>query len=207
MVKKPEKISGYPAKMTCLPSHGLSWRDSPWLTNTYAKEMAMEHAIVEIERLCQDKILLFHELMQIIKDEKKTIISADVGSLWKFTRSKHIIADKIDAIRNQIMQTAFDSGILDPEQIEGYSLLKIIAALPRKDTVTLANLRYTLTGVKTRITAMAHENKRYLEESMRTIEDLVQIILKNCERNERYGRDTYLRPSYNTRPGLVRREV
>lgn len=167
----------------------------------------MDHAIGDIEQLCQEKILLFHELFRIIQEEKKSIIKADVGSLWTFTRSKTEIADKIDKIRKQIMEIAFESGILDPQIIEEYSLMKIIEALSRKDAVILANLRFTLVGIKTRIAALVHENKRYLQESLRTIEDLVHIITQNCDRSERYGRDTYLRPSYNARSNLVRGEV
>lgn len=167
----------------------------------------MDHVIEDIEQLCQEKILLFQELATIIQDEKKTIIQADVGSLWKFTSLKQEIGNKVDKIRQQIMEIAFEANILDPDQIDGYSLLKIIAALPRKDAVTLSNLRFTLASIKTRISAMAHENKRYLEESLKTIEDLVQIIMQHCDRNERYGRDTYLRPAFSTRAGLIQREV
>ena len=167
----------------------------------------MEKAIAEIERLCQEKILLFQDLLSVIKEEKKTIIKADVGTLWKFTDRKNEIGNKIQAIRNEIKAIAIEAGILDAEENQEYSLMRIIAALPRNEKTVLLNVRFTLVGIKTKVNAMAQENKRYLNESLKTIEDLVGIITRNCEKNERYGRDSYLRTSVQTRSKLVYKEV
>lgn len=169
--------------------------------------MGMEQAIREIERLCQEKILLFQDLLSIIKEEKKTIIKADVGALWTFTSKKTEIADKVNEIRNEMLQIAHEAEIVSAEEIQEYSLTKIIAALPQNEKNTLLNLRFALVGIKTKIAALAQENKRYLEESLKTIEDLVKIITRSCDNTERYGRDTYLKSSSNSRAGLVYGEV
>lgn len=167
----------------------------------------MEQGILEIERLCQEKILLFQEMLSVFQKEKKTIISADIGSLWVVTRQKQDISNKIKNIREHIMASALESGILDPLNVEEYSLLKIISALPNRDKGTLANLRVVLNGLKSKIAALAHENRKYLEESMKTVEDLLQIIIRNCDRDERYGRNSYLNPSLAKRAHLILGEV
>ncbi|MBU1169646.1 MAG: flagellar protein FlgN [Proteobacteria bacterium] len=167
----------------------------------------MEHAIQEIEQLCQEKLLLFQEILAIFQNEKKSIIGADIGSLWIHTRKKQEIADKIHEIRDRIMAIALDAEILVQEDTRAYSLLKIISALPNSEKSTLVHVRFALNGVKNMITALAHENRKYLEESMKTVEDLVQIIIRNSNRDERYGRDRYMRHSLAKRPNLILGEV
>jgi hypothetical protein len=173
----------------------------------YSKEKAMEHAIREIERLYQEKIRLFNEVLTVVRDERETIIKADVGALWTFTRRKQELADAIEAIRGRIMETAVSAGMLDPDQSETYSFTRLIAVIPGAEKATLLHNRSTLFTIKNTIVAMARENRRFLEESMKTVEDLVQIIIRNCDREEHYGRDSYMRQSPTRRFALVRGEV
>jgi hypothetical protein len=169
--------------------------------------MAMGNAIETIERLCQQKLIVFQELLTVFRNEKKCIIKADVGSLWSYTRQKNELSEKITEIRREIMDVAIESDILNEDDAKEYSLLKIINALPKSKKATLVNLRLALTSIKTHISALAHENRKYLEESMKTIEDLVHIIIQNSERSEHYGRDSYLKRGPARCSGLVLGEV
>ena len=104
-------------------------------------------------------------------------------------------------------QFALDAGFVQETEANEYSLAKIIAAQKARDKETLVHLRQGLTQIKTQIAALAHENRRYLEESLRTIEDLVQIIVRNSDRSEHYGRDSYVRTGPVRRSGVVFGEV
>ncbi|GAB6094300.1 hypothetical protein JCM14469_05520 [Desulfatiferula olefinivorans] len=167
----------------------------------------MEHVILEIERLYQEKVRLFDEVLSVVRDERETIIRADIGSLWTFTRRKQELADAIEAIRNNIMETAVSGGLLEEGQAGTYSFSRLIAAIPGSGKANLLHYRSALYTIKNTIVAMARENRRFLEESMKTVEDLVQIIIRNCERDERYGRDRYLRQGSAPRAALVRGEA
>ena len=156
----------------------------------------MGNAIREIERLYQEKICLFEELLGIFTHERQAIIRADVSSLWLLSRNKQDVAAKILDIREKIMAVAWESGILCKEDDPDYSMLKIISAIPDAEKTGLTYCKITLAGLKGKISSLTKENRRFLDESLKTIADLVHIITRNCVCDERYSRDNYLRPAH-----------
>jgi len=167
----------------------------------------MKDTIHHIEVLCQEKILAYQNLLKLFRKERKAIIQADVAVLWEFTREKRVLADKIHELRKTIFDHAMEAGFIIEEDQSKYSLVKIIAALPVREKGTLVNLNMALNEMKQKIAALSHENKVYLEESLKTINDLVGIITRSCVREERYGRETYMRPTSYGRMAVMREGV
>jgi hypothetical protein len=161
-------------------------RRSPMEDNLY-------EAIKDLEKLCQEKLLVFQKLLSVFRKERKAIIKADVSSLWTFSKEKHELAMEIGGKREKILETAKSAGLIG--QDDEYSLVRILSALKSKDKGTLVNLNMALNEMKRKIAALSHENRVYLEESLKTIEDLVHIITRSTLREERYGRENYLRPA------------
>jgi hypothetical protein len=167
----------------------------------------MEDAIRQIEMLCQEKLLVYQNLLKLFRTERKAIIQADVTKLWAFSREKKELADKILELKRTIYIHAIESELINEEDQSNYSLIKIIAALPTREKGTLVNLNMALNEMKRKIAALSHENRVYLEESLKTIEDLVGIITRSYVREERYGRETYMRPSSYGRMAVMREGV
>ena len=165
----------------------------------------MEDAIRDIEKLCQEKLVLFQKLLSVFRQERKAIVKADVASLWTFTREKQDMANAIHALREKIFNTAKDAGLINEDDIRGYSLRKIVSAIPSHEKKVLMNISKALNEVKRTLTTLTIENKIFLEESLKTIDDLVHIITRNCVSQERYGRDTYMKPSYSRSAGSMAR--
>lgn len=167
----------------------------------------MEEAIRHIETLCQEKILIYQKLLGVFRNERKAIIQADVTTLWAFSREKKELADKIHEFRKAIFDRAVEAKLIDGENQSEYNLVKVVAALPIREKGTLVNLNMALNEMKRKIAALSHENKVYLEESLKTINDLVGIITRSCVREERYGRETYMRPASYSRMAVMREGV
>lgn len=171
------------------------------------RRLSMEDAIRHIEMLCQEKLLVYQNLLKLFRTERKAIIQADVAKLWAFSKEKKELADKIHELRMTIFDHANESELIIEDDQSKYSLVKIITALPGREKGTLVNLNMALNEMKRKITALSHENKVYLEESLKTIEDLVGIIARSCVREERYGRETYMRPASYGRMAVMREGV
>lgn len=167
----------------------------------------MEDAIRNMERLCQEKLLVFYKLLTVFRNERKAIIKADVASLWTYAREKRELAEKIHEIRQTVYDLAEEAGLVGDMTFTEYSLARIIAAVAVRERGTLVNTHMALNEIKRKIAALSHENRLFLEESLKTIEDLVHIITRNCVREERYGRETYMRPTTYGRMAAVREGV
>lgn len=165
-------------------------------------EKNVHDAICEIEILCQEKLLVYQKLLGVFRKERKAIIKADVATLWTYAREKQSLADEIHGKRDAIYNHAREAGLVSDGDPGEYSLNQIVQALPVRDKRTLVNLSMALNHVKRRIASLSRENRLYLEESLKTIEDLVRIITRNCVREERYGRETYTRQG-NYRPRMA----
>ncbi len=167
----------------------------------------MEDAIRNMERLCQEKLLVFYKLLAVFRNERKAIIKADVASLWTYAREKRELAENIHDIRRTVFDLAEEAGLTGDMVFAEYSMAKILAAVPVREKGSLVNVNMALNEIKRKIAALSHENRMYLQESLKTIEDLVHIITRSCVREERYGRETYMRPTTYGRTAAVREGV
>ncbi len=171
-------------------------------------EKNVHDAIQHIEILCQEKLLMYQKLMGVFRKERKAIIQADMGTLWVCAREKQDLASQIHKIRSQIVDEARESGLALFDDRATYSLNALVSMVPNREKAVLMNLSMALNDVKRKITALSRENRIFLEDSLKTIEDLVRIITTSCVREERYGRETYTRQgAYAQRMTVMRGEV
>jgi flagellar biosynthesis/type III secretory pathway chaperone len=56
----------------------------------------------QIECLFQEKLLLYRDLLEVLKQERKRILDTDVDSLWEISRKKQEIAGKIEGLRREV---------------------------------------------------------------------------------------------------------
>ena len=59
-----------------------------------------DHIIRSLERLLQEKIMLYNDLLQCFKDEKDSLIAVDLDKLWSISKVKDEICSKINALRH-----------------------------------------------------------------------------------------------------------
>ena len=171
-------------------------------------EKKVHDAIRHIEILCQEKLITYQKLLDVFRKERKAVIKADMTALWESSREKQDLANQIQAMRLRIADEARESGLAVFEDMNAYSLKSLVSVVPNEEKAVLMNLSMALGHVKRKISAVSRENRVFLEESLKTIEDLVRIITTSCVREERYGRETYTRQgAYAQRMTVMRGEV
>jgi len=156
----------------------------------------MEKFACEMEKLLQEKLLLYKELKKIVEQEKNHIVDMNVDSLWKITDRKKQLTSEIVQIREQILFVLKEKKILLEMDANTFSLSRIINALPFSVKIKsdLKIIKIKLEIAKQELSGLASENKRYTNEYLSVIKGIVATI-----------RDTGNEDAYNNE-GKVQKE-
>ncbi len=167
----------------------------------------MKNIVTQIERKCHEKLMIYHELLNIFRKEKKSIINADVTALWKFSSEKHGKAEDIEKIRGEILKILNSADInhdmtektFDFETVTG--LFKGDDGFPLIDHLTMIN------RVKKQIQTAGNANRLFIEEYLATINDLVNVMTGNDSKAEIYNQSRNSGKIRNRENRLFSREV
>ena len=162
------------------------------------KERSMESSAVRIENLLNDKILLFQDLVEVLKEEKKSIVEIDVDKLWAFSQKKQAIASAIEAIIHQIIGILDEEGIDHAMNVHTFSVGKMIEKLAPGKADRLEKLNLSLILVKKRVHAMASENKKYITEYLGVMDELIGMISNISDQSPVYDHNRYSKRSKKT---------
>lgn len=138
----------------------------------------MEKFACEIEKLLQEKLLLYKELKKMIEQEKKHIVDMNVDSLWKITDRKKQIASEIVQIRERIVSLLEEKKIPLDMEATAFSLTQIINCLPLSEKIKsdFKQIKIKLEIVKEELSGLASENKRYTNEYLAVIKGIFATI-------------------------------
>lgn len=168
-------------------------------------EKNIYETIKNIENLCNEKLDRYNDLYEVFKKERKAAVSADMTVLWATSREKQDIAEEIRKLQQKIMNEAANAELVIFENIDNYSLNRILSNLPADSRKEILAVSLKLSGIKQKISAIAHENRAVIDEGLKTVEDLLSIVTDSCLREERYGRETYTRSGgYSQRMTVMR---
>jgi flagellar biosynthesis/type III secretory pathway chaperone len=169
------------------------------------RRLAMEKADDVMVALFQEKLLLYQELAELMKQEKKQIVGADVASLWKMSEKKQRLAEDIEKNRSRILDAAtavsIDHG-MTPRSFQAFRFLSLLPAEQRRRLSGAASLLLTL---KKEIRTISVESKQYIESKLGMIDELISIMTGREHRSRGYGAT-----SIDTRSGspmLFQKEV
>jgi flagellar biosynthesis/type III secretory pathway chaperone len=155
--------------------------------------------------LFEEKLLLYRELIEVLKTERKCILSAETDRLWQVSEKKQKIASMIEALRERILQTLSSEEICHDMTAESFRSSRVMALIPVSTPKVLVHLQSALILVKEEIRQRARENVAFVEDYLATLDDLIGIFMKGNDGGTFYNRQRHV-DSNRTR-SLLHQEV
>lgn len=162
------------------------------------KERSMESSAARIENLLNEKILLFQDLVEVLKDEKKSIVEIDVDKLWAFSQKKQTIASAIEAIIHQIIGVLDEAAIDHAMNVKTFSVGKMIEKMEPEKTDRLGKQHISLILIKKRVHALASENKKFITEYLGVMDELIGMISNIGDHTPVYDNNRFNKRSKKT---------
>jgi hypothetical protein len=130
----------------------------------------------KIETLFHEKILLYRDLLECLKQEAESITAINVEALWKISDKKQRIASKIEGVRGMILDQMAEASIHHDMDTTTFQTAKILSLLPKEIREPLGMAQLTLVALKNDIQNRLDENKRFLGEYLAVLDELIGII-------------------------------
>jgi len=166
----------------------------------------MKSVSLAIEELLHAKIMLYRDLIDLLKDEKARIIEGDVSALWHISDKKQEIASEIVECRQMILNELSEDGIVHNMQPNTLHLSRVLDLLPQRDTGRLSNMHMALINLKDEIQALIRGNLKYIQDYLMIFDDLLGLITGSPDSAAGYDNHCYCspKPSLNM---LIHKEV
>ncbi len=136
----------------------------------------MEASAVKIEKLFQEKIFLYQDLIECLNSERKSLMNADIDFLWKLSDKKQVISVEIEKARSKILDVLDDISADHGMDISTFNVAKVLSHIKSDVVIRLRKLEVTLNISKKNVHALAGQNRAYVEEYLAVIDELVGII-------------------------------
>jgi len=135
-----------------------------------------------------EKILLYQDLVEVLRQEKKTIRETDVDGLWRFTQEKQTIAKKIEEVREQILSLLDEMNISHGMDLPSFKMEQVMTLLPREIKTSVKQQQITLSGLKFQVQELARGNKAFVEEYLNVLDEMITIIANAGNQDTGYNR-------------------
>lgn len=166
----------------------------------------MQVRVSEVERMLHEKIFLYRELLELFKEEAKSLMDSDLDRLWKLSGEKQAQAARIEAVRRQLLEAAANAGI-DPGMDEkSFRISALMPLLPEDAARRLNPAVLTVNQLKDEIQNLARQNMDYIRQYLSVLDDLLGIITAAAEPRQGYGK-TMGSPAKNRMNLLLHKEV
>ncbi len=167
----------------------------------------MENFTPTIEQLLQEKLGLYRQLNDVMILEKQSIVEINVDALWKSNDEKQKIAKKIQTLRGKILSHMEKSYSFSDMDINSFSMTYLIRHIPlsSQDKSRLRKLKLAIEEQKNQLTQTALDNKKYVNEYMTVIDDIMSVAVDNSH-NAQYTKVGSV-PGSKTERCLIHAEV
>jgi flagellar biosynthesis/type III secretory pathway chaperone len=129
-----------------------------------------------IENLFHEKLLLYQDLLDALEEEKQAIIDTDLEGLWRLTDQKQKLASSIASVRQKILDLLEEACIPHTMDAVYFQASKVLSLLPDTIAQRLRTTHVTLVTIKNDVNTRVIENKRYVEERLEVLDDLIGIL-------------------------------
>ncbi|MBA4366065.1 MAG: hypothetical protein C0403_00300 [Desulfobacterium sp.] len=136
----------------------------------------METSINDIETLFYQKIETYEQLVDLFTQERKSLESADIEAMWRYSDQKQKISNRIVEIRMCILTILNKFGILHDMNATTFHTPKIISLVPKKQGRNLQKIYVSLITIKNKVRALSEENKKFVEDYLGILDELIGII-------------------------------
>ncbi len=167
----------------------------------------MGDIISEIEKKCHEKLMIYHDLLSIIRKEKKSVVSGDVTALWRFSSEKHDKARAIEAIRADIINILNSAEIKNNITQDSFKLEAVVNLFSGRALKDLTECLAVINKVKKQINFAGKANLLFIEEYLATIDDLVSIVTGASSNKPLYNKERSFSNHRDSETVLLRREV
>lgn len=167
----------------------------------------MEKFTPEIEKKLNEKLFLYRELNDLLKEERDFIVKIDVDSLWKTAQEKRRISDRIQAIREEILSCMERQMGVENLDIHSFSLSMLIRTLPvsNDQKMRFRQIKLAIDAEKDELKQAAQDNKRYVREYLVVIDDIMAVAVDNS--NQAQYSHTGVMPTTKSSNRLIHAEV
>jgi hypothetical protein len=158
-----------------------------------------------IETLFHEKLMLYRELVETLKEEKERIIHADVDALWRVSQKKQAIAGHIEDIRGRILDALTEQGIDHGMNGLNYQASRVMSLLPPSQRKQLTGVHFSLMALKEEINSISRDNKLYIESYLSMLDDLITILTGSGQLPSTYS--NHRKASMAVEARILHREV
>ncbi|MDX9786435.1 MAG: flagellar export chaperone FlgN [Desulfobacterales bacterium] len=155
--------------------------------------------------LFQEKLMLYHELIEVLKAEREWIVLAETDRLWQASDRKQRIACGIEDIRQRILEALIHAGISHEMKKASFRSAEVIRLVPLAVRIALRPLQNSLILLKEEIQQRTRENVAFVEEYLSTLDDLIGIFTRDNSGGAFYDRSRQV--DHTRSRSLMHREV
>ncbi len=136
----------------------------------------MENGLFCIVSMLQEKLVLYHSLIDVLEQEKKSLIASDVETLWQFSDQKQKYVREIEALRTRMLAELDHMGVDHGMNALTFRVERMFAFLPNQRDRLMENLQRALLTAKTKVHALSRANKNFVEEYLSVLDEMIAII-------------------------------
>ena len=136
----------------------------------------MQTAIQTLENLFHEKIMLYQDLVECLKKEHEVLTNTDMDRLWEIADEKQTIVARIESVRNKILTALPDVAIDRLTDDVSFDLARVYSVIPRMQRGRIKKPYFSLVSLKGEIQRRSRENKRFIEECLSFLDELIGII-------------------------------
>lgn len=155
--------------------------------------------------LFEEMLALFRELIEVLKSERKWIVTADADQLWQMSDKKLKIISAISSLRERILDTLTSAGVDHLMTPEDFNMSKIISLFPVGNRKALIGLQSILNLKNEEIRQRSRENVSFVGDYLTMLDDLIYLFTRDDMDTSQYGRNRHIESNRN-RP-LMHREA
>jgi flagellar biosynthesis/type III secretory pathway chaperone len=126
--------------------------------------------------LFYDKILLYRELVENLKEERGYLVKTDMDALWKISAKKQELVSAIETVRQKILSALSTMAIEHGMDVSSFSLSKVVREVSQDHRGMLRKPYLTLVSLKAQTRQLSAENKAFIEESLDFLDEVMGII-------------------------------
>jgi hypothetical protein len=141
-----------------------------------------------IEALFHEKILLYRDLIEILKREKESIVNIDVDALWKISDKKQRIASNLEGIRRKILDRLTEASLPHDMDTVTFQTGKILSLLPIDMRNRIRQAHVTLVSLENDARKRLEENSAFVGEYLAVLDELIGIVTDTGSPKPVYGK-------------------
>lgn len=146
----------------------------------------MENITHRLAYMLKKKLSIYRELNELLVKEREAIVNIDVDALWQNAGIKKTLAKKIQELRQEILTfLEAQSGVSDMDT-RTFSLSYLLRTLPvaAENISELREIKLEIDHEKDLLTQTAFENKKYVNEYMSVIDEIMAVAADNSAQSQ-----------------------